>query len=312
MEQFTMTRKFAFGFVALSLLFGLNMATIAAEDVSSQIEKCEALLRDDEGEAALKEAEAIVEKAPTNAIAHRLLGDSYLKLQRSDEAIKSYDKSISLDPKDPRARLGRAHGFLLKGDVAQSVKDYDKSIELSPKDGVYFNSRALLHYFLATESHTKKDHKDALKEVEMSLADSAQAIKLGHDFSSARLLFAQGNLFKAKLLEETKADAAEIKKAYNEAVDGFTLAIDARASSEESVAEANRRMVIAKLGIAQAYFFAKEYQNTIASIDKYIDGMPRRDKASAYLLRFMSNKKLGHDQEAENDYAKYRAAKPKS
>jgi tetratricopeptide (TPR) repeat protein len=312
MEQFTMTRKFAFGFVALSLMLGLNMASIAAEDVSSQIEKCEALLREDEGDLALKEAEAIVEKAPESAVAHRLLGDSYLKLQRCDEAIKSYDKAISLDPKDPRSRLGRAHGFLLKGDVAQSVKDYDKSIELSPKDGVYFNSRALLHYYLANESHTKKDFKEALREVELSLADSAQAIKLGHDYSSARIIFAQGNLFRAKLLEETKANESEIKKAYNDAVDGFTLAIDARSSSEESVADANRRMVLAKLGVAQAYFFAKEYQNTIASIDKYIDGMPRRDKASAYLLRFMSNKKLGHDQEAEDDYAKYRAAKPKS
>lgn len=312
MEQFTMTRKFAFGFVALSLMFGLNMASVAAEDLSGQIEKCEAFLREDEGDLALKEAEAIVEKAPDNAVAHRLLGDSYLKLQRSDEAIKSYDKAIILDPKDPRARLGRAHGFLLKGDVAQSVKDYDKSIELSPRDGVYFNSRALLHYFLASEAQTKKDFKEALKEVDLSLSDFVQAIKLGHDYSSARFVFAQVNLSRAKLLEETKADASEIKKAYNEAVNEFTLAIDARASAEDSVAEANRRMVLAKLGVAQSYFFAKEYQNTIASIDKYIDGMPRRDKASAYLLRFMSNKKLGHDQEAENDYAKYIAAKPKS
>jgi len=312
MELFTMTRKFAFGFVALSLMLGFNMACTAAEDMSAQIEKCESLLKEDEGEMALKEAEVIVTKAPDNAVAHRLLADSYLKLQRMDEAIKEYDKSLAIDPKDPRTHLGRAHAFLLKGDVAQSVKDYDKSIELSPKDGVYFNSRALLHYFLATEAHGKKDHKDALREVDLSLADSGQAIKLGHDFSSARLLWAQCNLFKAKLLEETKASDVEIKKAYNEAVDGFTVAIDARANTEESVAEANRRMVIAKLGVAQSYFFAKEYQNTIASIDKYIEGMPRKDKANAYLLRFMSNKKLGHDQEAESDYAKYRAAKPKS
>lgn len=312
MEIFSMTRKFAFGFVALSVVLGLNSPCRAADDIASQIEKCEALLKDEEGDLALKEIESLVAKAPNNAVANRLLGDALLKMQRFDDAIKSYDKSITLDPKDPRTHLGRAHAFLLKGDIAQSIKDYDMSIELSPRDGTYFNSRALLHYFLATEAHGKKNPKDALKEVELSLSDSTEAIKLGHDFSSAHLLWAQENLFKAKLLEETKASENEIKKAYNDAVDGFTRVIDARSSAEDTVAEANKRMVVAKLGVAQTYFFAKEYQNTITSVDKYIDGMPRKDKANAYLLRFMSNKKLGHEQEAESDFAKYQAAKPKS
>lgn len=312
MELITMTRKFAVGFVALSLLLGLNLPGRAEEDIKIQLEKCEALLKEEDGDLVLKEIQSLVAKAPENAAAYRLLGDSYLKLERFEDAIKAFDKSISLDPKDARTFLGRAHGYLLKGDIDSSLKDYDKSIELSPKDGYFFNSRALLHYFLAAEANGKKDQKEALRQVELSLSDSAQAIKLGHDFSAARLLWAQENLFKARILEESKSSESEIKKAYNEAVDGFTKAIDARASADESVAEANKRMVIAKLGVAQSYFCAKEYQSTIASVDKYIDGMPRKDKANAYFLRFMSNKRLGHEQEAESDYAKYQAAKPKS
>lgn len=306
-----MARKVEFAILTLSLLMGLNNACFAEENQMTvgHKEKCEAFLKEDDPDSALLEADEMVKESPENSVGHRLRGDSLLTLIRLEEAIKAYDKAISLDPSNQKAFLGRAGARLAQDEYELSLSDFDKTVELTPKEGVLYNNRAALHFQLAGESLKKKDNQNARKQVDEGLQDAGQAIKLGYDFIIVRLQLAAGHLIKAKVLEDTKAERDDIKKEYIEAVGEFTAAIDARSPENISVADANKHMVSAKLGVAQAYYLARDYENSIKSVDKYIDGMPRKDKANAYFLRFLSNRQLGRSQEAENDLAKHMAAK---
>lgn len=305
-----MVRKVEFA-ILMSFLLGLNSSSLclAEETAPGHKEKCEAYLKQDDPDLALKEAEELLKESPESSVGYRLKGDSLLTLIRLDEAVKAYDKAISLDPSNQKAFLGRAGARLALDEYELSLADFDKTVELNPKEGVLYNNRAALHFQLAGESLKKKDNSGARKQVDEGLQDAGQAIKLGYDFIIVRLQLAAGHLIKAKVLEDMKAEKNDIKNEYTEAITEFTAAIDARSPENISVADANKHMVSAKLGVAQAYYLARDYENSIKSVDKYIDGMPRKDKASAYFLRFLSNRQLGRSQEAESDLAKHMAAK---
>lgn len=303
-----MVKKSGFAIIALSLLMGFNNACLATEQPGHK-DKFEAFIKEEDFDSALKEAESMIKEAPSDSDGHRLRGDAFLMLSRLDDAIKAYDKAIELNPSNQKAFSGRAGARLARDEFELSLADFDKTVELSPKDGVLYNNRAALHFQLAGDSLKKRNEKEARKQVDEGLQDAGQAIKLGYDFIIVRLQLAAGHWIKARVLEDAKAQRDDINKEYIEAVNEFTAAIDAPAPENVTVAEANKHMVSAKLGVVQSYYLARDYENSIKSVDKYIDGMPRRDKANAYFLRLLSNRQLGRLQEAEKDMAKYMAAK---
>jgi tetratricopeptide (TPR) repeat protein len=59
--------------------------------------------------------------------------DEAMKKSNWDEAIKSFEQAISLDPKDAMAHVGLGNVYVQKGDNDKAIEAYNKAISLDPK-----------------------------------------------------------------------------------------------------------------------------------------------------------------------------------
>jgi tetratricopeptide (TPR) repeat protein len=153
---------------------------------------------------ALLAAKSLIEKFPQNNVSHFYLGVAYTALDLNAEAIKSYQKSVTLNPGDLAAWLNLGIRLGIEGQHAQAIqalkhalaidpqvrgawcmlgnslwalKDFDsaakalrKEIALNPNDGI-----AWLYLSRTLYSQGEFD-KDKIKESETALK---QAVLLG-------------------------------------------------------------------------------------------------------------------------------------
>lgn len=60
----------------------------------------------------------------------RIEGDTYLKLDRVDEALEAYELALTADPENARAHLGMARVSLAQGDAAKALEEARRAYEL--------------------------------------------------------------------------------------------------------------------------------------------------------------------------------------
>jgi tetratricopeptide (TPR) repeat protein len=77
-------------------------------------------------------------------------------------AIKDYDKSIELNPKDVSVYKARGLAKYEFNDYAGAIKDYDKALELNPKDMYIYGARGAAKYEL-------KDYAGAIADYDKML-----------------------------------------------------------------------------------------------------------------------------------------------
>ena len=120
----------------------------------------------------------------TQIVAARECADKALELGGYQEAIKQYDKIISLDPRDAKAYAERGELLLtqsyngdvtkekMRDDVRSAIADYTKAIELDPKRAEFFAGRAEAKRYRGTD-------KDAASpDFAGAIADYSKAIEL--------------------------------------------------------------------------------------------------------------------------------------
>jgi tetratricopeptide (TPR) repeat protein len=71
-----------------------------------------------------------------NPIADRFIeiGDEYRDRSAPQDAVKSYQQAISIDPSNLRAQVSIAAVFLAQSDYAQAAEAYDRALEIDPED----------------------------------------------------------------------------------------------------------------------------------------------------------------------------------
>lgn len=73
---------------------------------------------------AVEYAQLALQKNPDDAMAHAKLGDVYAKMQRVDDAIKSYRDSLDLDPRNFEVYFKLSQLLMEKGEVEEAYKLY--------------------------------------------------------------------------------------------------------------------------------------------------------------------------------------------
>lgn len=73
------------------------------------------------------------------------LGKAKMLQGKTDEAIKNYDYSIQLNPKQYTAYLNRALAKQKLGDLQGALKDFDECLKINPKMADAYYNRALLY-----------------------------------------------------------------------------------------------------------------------------------------------------------------------
>ena len=83
-------------------------------------------------EAAVTAAQAATVALPENLELLELLGRCQMRVNQPSQALATYGKIATLQPKSPRGPLGMADVYLATGELDQAQRSIDRALELSP------------------------------------------------------------------------------------------------------------------------------------------------------------------------------------
>lgn len=83
--------------------------------------------------AALSAAQAAVAAVPDNLELLDLLGKCQLRANQASQAIASFGKMVSLQPKSPRGHIGMVDAYMATNELGLAQKSMDRALELAPR-----------------------------------------------------------------------------------------------------------------------------------------------------------------------------------
>ncbi len=119
-----------------------------------------------------------------DAILYNNLGILMRSMGRGEEALKSWERAIDLNPVDPSPRINRAAFFYQQGDYTRALQEWEEAIRLGGQ-GV------LAYYYRAMALRAKGKSEEALSDLQTFLEKSFQlSAYFGDDpiFENARKL----------------------------------------------------------------------------------------------------------------------------
>ena len=78
------------------------------------------------------------------------------------EAIEEFDRSISLDPNNPRPYRGRGYVYVMLAMFEEAILDFNKAIELDPNDSYAFFSRGEISRRMGKNESAVADYTRAI------------------------------------------------------------------------------------------------------------------------------------------------------
>lgn len=130
---------------------------------------------------------------------HRKTGDTYLQLNRLDDATREYDRALDLDPKNAGARFGQGVVLLRQKKPAEALAAFRQAVEAQPSfEPAYLEATRLLL------NDKKIEEAEALaRQLQGVNADSGGLMLAGIYLETGRTADA------VKFLEERKAASAD-------------------------------------------------------------------------------------------------------
>jgi tetratricopeptide (TPR) repeat protein len=101
-------------------------------------------------------------KRPENPRAWGNLGQACVTASLYDEAIRSCDKALDLEPGFPPAYYFRGQACAGLGRLSEAIRDYDKAIALKPDFSAVYNSRGFACEKLGRLSEAFRDYDEAI------------------------------------------------------------------------------------------------------------------------------------------------------
>lgn len=100
---------------------------------------------------------------PNNPLPLMMMADSFIGLQRPQDAVVAYEKLLASDPVHSEAlyRLGKAHMDL--GQNAQALKALESAAHVNPSDARVHNALAILHDQRGEHTTAQMHYRNALK-----------------------------------------------------------------------------------------------------------------------------------------------------
>lgn len=84
-------------------------------------------------------------------------GSAYLKLDKLEEAVIDFDKSLEIDSNYARAYHLRGLAKVGMGNQKEALENFNRAIELDPEYGAAYYSRATLHTQMGNEDLAVED-----------------------------------------------------------------------------------------------------------------------------------------------------------
>jgi tetratricopeptide (TPR) repeat protein len=188
---------------ALAAQSSLALLTASGKDAHTQAQEAaaggtpaglaalaRAQVRVGDAQAALQSAEKAIAAGATSAAAHEAKGEALLALGRKDEAIAAYRKSLELDPKLSRARIGLASSLSAAGQHAEAVAEAKKVTAAEEK-----NAEAFAALGLALLAQNPTNWNAAIAEAQQGAFLNAKSVNV--QLAVGRIFESAGNLDQA-------------------------------------------------------------------------------------------------------------------
>lgn len=107
--------------------------TMEPKNIDGYLLKAQVLSNDGKHEQGREYLTMALRIDPGSAVAHELVGDSYMRQKRHDEATNAYNKALGCSADDQvkaRIHIGLGNAFAGKGDEASKLKHYRKAASL--------------------------------------------------------------------------------------------------------------------------------------------------------------------------------------
>lgn len=117
-----------------------------------------AFLTMNEDREALRAFEAAIAYRPLYAEAHAGLGIALQRLMRSEDALRSLDEAVRLEPGKDRYALARANMRSELGDSTGALDDYTRALEINPNNNSARYFRAVIYQQNGRLKEAEQDH----------------------------------------------------------------------------------------------------------------------------------------------------------
>jgi lipoprotein NlpI len=104
----------------------------------------------------------VIDRHPEHKLAVTTRGVAELKLNRTDAAIESFNRSLEIDPSYARALHMRGLALESKGDTRAALDDFNKAIDLNPQYGAAYHSRGTLYAKMGQEDLAASDIQEVV------------------------------------------------------------------------------------------------------------------------------------------------------
>jgi tetratricopeptide (TPR) repeat protein len=226
-----------------------------------------------------------------------------LRSGKFSDAIESFDKIITADPKCVDAYLGRARANMLTPDGARrSIADCDKAIDLEPK-------RAAAYDIRGTDFLILKDHEKALKDfdsaVQLDSKNPRRYVIRGNAYHNLKrypeALKDYDRAFELKPSEDIYVNRARVYDdlgEYEKALKDSNKAIELQATKKTPIAALE---AINYTNRGRAYLGLGEAEKAVTDLSKAASTNPRTVPGEAFYFRAKAYTKLGKAELATKD-----------
>lgn len=153
-----MNRLFATFIVCVLPLVG------RAAEVDELLKNVRQLLKEGKAEEALKTAEKAVTTDPKNPFTYFMRGEAHAALRHPEQAIKDFEKTVELD-KNALIAIDRRGGERFKiGLVKESIDDFDTYLKANPKAEAAHWRRGISYYYVGKYTEGVKQFFDGQEE----------------------------------------------------------------------------------------------------------------------------------------------------
>jgi tetratricopeptide (TPR) repeat protein len=128
-------------------------------------------LRQDKTDEAIKTYKEAIRIYPQRDEFHLALGDIYLKQDMPDDALKEFEAAVTLNPDDANSRYSLGQSYLTAGNLDKAQEQFAEVVRLSPISAVGF-------YGLGQVARAEGNLEDAISQLN-------NAIRVNKDFEIA-------------------------------------------------------------------------------------------------------------------------------
>ena len=219
-------------------------------------------------------------------------GLTFAEKGKVQDAVDNFTKSLELDPNYVKSYVARAEAYIKIGNASEALNDYERA-------GVLDEDEESLHENAAKLSLDLKEYKRAIKNADLAILADKKNLESYHvkirslhylDLDDEALENANkaNDIKKNYLTYYDKAEILYSKKEYVGAQNFYKKAISKDVNNPQGY-----------IGIANAYFYQNQFDNTITNADKAL----RFDKKlkDAYWIRSKAYHKKMDYMNAIND-----------